>query len=914
MNQLPKPDFKSVFESLPGLYLILLPDLTIIAVSDAYLSATMTKRDEILIRNIFDVFPDNPDDPAATGVSNLKASLNYVLQHAKQHTMAVQKYDIRRPDGSFEERFWSPLNTPVLNEKKEITYILHRVEDVTEYVRLKNEGVKQVKLTKILREKLEGREMEIYKRAREIQEINQQLWENKEQIQTIFEAAPDAVIMIDHEGKIVKWNSMAETFFGWNAKEVTGKLLSETIIPDRYRTAHKKGLEFFLKTGHGPVLNKTIEIHALKKNNVEFDISLSISPAFVNDQYFFIGFIRDITESKKAEEKIRQNEHIFSTLFHKSPVMKAIAEAPTGKYIEVNDAFADFWGCKKEEIIGKTSGELDMLFHSEERDRIIENIQKNGSVRNIETQVNSGNGKARWVSANIDKMNLNGKDCFLTTAIDVTSRKEAEEKFKALLDAAPDAMVIANKHGEIELVNQQAEKIFGYRREELIGRPVELLIPTEYHSRHVPHREKYFKDPNVRPMGADLELYGLRKGGIKFPVEISLSPISTEKGTLISAAIRDITEKKKTEEKFKALLDSAPDAMVIVNSRGQIVLINIQTEKIFGYKRDELIGQEVEVLIPERFTGNHSHHRESFFQTARTRSMGAGLQLFGKKKDGNEFPVEISLSPLQTSEGLLVSAAIRDISEKKQLENQILEANINLEKKVQQRTVELEIKNKELEQFAYVASHDLREPLTTTSGFIELFRKKYYCNLDEDADKMLDYMVQANERMKVLIKDLLDYSRIGSKTELQRVDCNAILKDVLADLGNAIQNVQAVINVEQLPVINGYPTELKLLFQNLISNSIKFRKSGIPTEVTVRVEKKNGFWQFSVEDNGIGIDEKHRDRIFIIFQRLHTRSEYEGSGIGLAHCKKIVELHRGRIWVKSVYGQGASFYFTIQEM
>jgi len=520
MSQLYEPDFKLVFESVPGLYLILSPDFTIVAVSDAYLDATMTKRDKILGRNIFHVFPDNPDDPAATGVHNLRASLNHVLENALPHAMAVQKYDIRRPDGSFEERFWSPVNKPIFNGKKEVSYILHRVEDVTEFMWLKNEELKQTKISENLKDRVEEMDVEIFKRAQEIQEINRRLSESEQQIQTIFDSAPDAIVTIDQEGKIRKWNPMAETLFGWKLQEVTGKLLSDTIIPHRYREAHKKGLETFFKTGEGPVLNKTIEIHALKKNNIEFDIALRISPAFVNNKYLFIGFIRDITDRKKAEEK------------------------------------------------------------------------------------------------------------------------------------------------------------------------------------------------------------------------------------------------------FKALLDSAPDAMVVVNSKGEIVLINIQTEKIFGYNRDELLGQKVEVLIPDRYTDKHLHHREGFFTSARMRNMGAGLQLFGKKKDGTEFPVEISLSPLATEEGLLVSAAIRDIAEKKQMEDQIREANINLEKKVLMRTAELESKNKELEQFAYVASHDLREPLTTTSGFIELFRKKYTGNLDQDADKMLDYILLANERMKVLIQDLLDYSRIGRKTEL----------------------------------------------------------------------------------------------------------------------------------------------------
>lgn len=239
------------------------------------------------------------------------------------------------------------------------------------------------------------------------------------------------------------------------------------------------------------------------------------------------------------------------------------------------------------------------------------------------------------------------------------------------------------------------------------------------------------------------------------------------------------------------------------------------------------------------------------------------------------------------------------------------EVNSSLEKKVQQRTVELESKNKELEQFAYVASHDLQEPLRTTSGFVELFQKQYRGKLDGNADKYLDYIVQASDRMKILIKDLLDYSRLGREKKTRQVDCNRLLVDVLADLDKILRDTGAHVAAEDLPVIHGYPTELKLLFQNLITNSIKFRRVEETPEVNIRATKENGHWKFSFRDNGIGIENQFQDRIFIIFQRLHNRSQYEGSGIGLAHCKKIAELHGGRIWVESTPGKGSNFCFTL---
>ena len=224
---------------------------------------------------------------------------------------------------------------------------------------------------------------------------------------------------------------------------------------------------------------------------------------------------------------------------------------------------------------------------------------------------------------------------------------------------------------------------------------------------------------------------------------------------------------------------------------------------------------------------------------------------------------------------------------------------------------ELQIKNKELEQFAYVASHDLQEPLRTTTGFIQLLQKQYKGKIDEKADLYLNYIADSSNRMRVLIKDLLDFSRIGSNVELQQIDCNTMVKDMLQDISVAIEESKARVEFTELPAITGYATEIKLLFQNLVINAIKFRKKDVPPLIKITAIKKNDYWEFAVSDNGIGIEEKYNQKIFNIFQRLHTKEEYIGSGIGLSHCKKIVELHHGKIWVTSIPGEGSTFHFTL---
>ncbi|MFY9691438.1 MAG: PAS domain S-box protein [Candidatus Acidiferrales bacterium] len=491
---------------------------------------------------------------------------------------------------------------------------------------------------------------------------------------------------------------------------------------------------------------------------------------------------------------------------------------------------------------------------------------------------------------------------------DISQRKEEEEKFRNLLESAPDAMVIVDNEGLIQLVNAQTETLFGYSRAELVGQTVERLIPQRYHAPHVGHRQGYSQSPRPRSMGAGLDLYGRRKDGTEFPVEISLSPLKTRDETLILSAIRDVTQRKEEEERFRNLLESAPDAMVIVDTQGHVQLINAQTERLFGYAREEMIGKPVEMLMPQRFHREHVGHRRLYSDAPQPREMGAGLELLGRRKDGTEFPIEISLSPLKTPGGTLISSAIRDVSDRRQAEEQIRKLNSALEDRVAQ----LDISNKELESFSYSVSHDLRAPLRHIDGFARILKEEHAAELSSEGIRYLDRVLGAANHMGRLVDDLINLARIGRReVAKERIHLEDVVRQVIAELHPETDERKIEWLIEPLVHADCDPGLIKIVFANLLSNAVKFTRGRENAVIEVGECESRGVPAYFVRDNGAGFDQKYADKLFGVFQRLHRQEEFEGTGIGLATVQRIIRRHGGDIWSESELDRGATFFFTL---
>jgi PAS domain S-box-containing protein len=484
---------------------------------------------------------------------------------------------------------------------------------------------------------------------------------------------------------------------------------------------------------------------------------------------------------------------------------------------------------------------------------------------------------------------------FLKITHNAIEEKKTDERFRLVVEAAPNAIVLVNNAGLITLVNAQTEKLFGYTRNELLQQPVELLIPARFMEGHPHNRTSFFSHPEARSMGIGRDLFALRKDGTEFPVEIGLNPLDTPEGMLVLASIIDITERKKAEERFRLVVESAPNAMVLVSGEGKITLVNSETEKLFGYPRQFLIGKGIELLIPMRFHGKHPGYRKEFFAGPQTRSMGVGRDLYAIRQDGSEFPVEIGLNPIESTEGNMVLASVIDITARKKQEANRLKS-----------------------EFLANMSHELRTPMNAILGFSELLIDKKVGPLN---DKQLEYLKDihmSGSHLLQLINNVLDLAKIESgKVDLaiESFSLRESLEGVVSALRPLAEKKALEITLAltlDIDTVRLDKNKFRQILYNLLSNAIKFNRTGGAIHIVSSLLRPDSF-SLKVTDSGIGIAKQNLKKLFIPFEQVDsgTARQHEGSGLGLALTKEIVELHGGDIDVESIEGKGTTIFVNL---
>jgi PAS domain S-box-containing protein len=469
------------------------------------------------------------------------------------------------------------------------------------------------------------------------------------------------------------------------------------------------------------------------------------------------------------------------------------------------------------------------------------------------------------------------------------------EVVNELLHAAADAAIVTDADGRIVFVNRGAEALFGYAAEELVGEPVETLMPQDLRAQHQEYRQRYKSAPRARPLLSGLDLYGLRKDGSRFRAEIALTPVETNAGLLVASTIREVNAGDESEAYFRTMLETAPDAMIIVDERGRIAIVNRQAEDMFGYSRAELLGHEVEMLLPESVRQHHHGHRSRYAQTPELRPMGPGQDLLGRRKDGREFPVEISLSPVRTSSGMFVSSVIRDVTQRRRMEQEIIAARQAAERAQKANTA-----------FLAAASHDLRQPVQALSLLNGALRRTVK---DARAREMIDHQEHSLTAMTNLLNSLLDISRLdaGAVTpEFEEFPMQRLIDRLSAEFGRQASHKGLEFSSEPCAVmVRSDPNLLSEIIQNLVSNAIRYTDKG---SVKMVCDCSGDTCRLEVVDTGIGIEEDQLEAIFKEFHQTKTPgSSTEGFGLGLAIVRRLADLLEHDIGVESQPGKGSTF-------
>ncbi|EKR63904.1 GHKL domain protein [Leptospira weilii str. 2006001853] len=822
-TDLKQGEYRLIFESLPGLYLILIPDLRIVAVSESYLKATNTKRDEILGRGIFDVFPDNPSDPNADGAGNLYASLSLVLKDKAPNTMAVQKYDVRRPEsegGGFEEKYWSPMNSPIFDEKGEVIYIVHKVEEVTEFVRLKNKGKEQNKLTEELKNLTASMETEIYQRAQEIQNnnkkllrLNEELTQREREIQEVYKRLFDI-------------DQLKSQFFANVSHELRTPL---TLIIGPTRT-----------------LLKDQKISATERAFLE---------TIERNSYTLLKHVNDLLDLSKLEAG-------KMTLRYSNANLSDMIQDIAAHFNSVaNERNIDF--------VLDLPKNFPIQIDVPKMERIILNLISNAFKFVPDSGKIHCTLKAESAMASIYVAD-NGP------GVPVHLRDQIFEKFR---------------QGE-----EGDSRSFG-------GTGLGLAIAKEFANLHL----------------GSIGVFDSFLGGALFKVQIPIyapihveeiqQPIETEE--LIPALMSDINElkKNKIETKGSSTIYNRPKVLIVEdNAEMREYIFNTLSsdfnlwvvsngqqglEKAILEKPDVII---TDIMMPV-MSGD-----QMVKEIRKIPELSGTYILFLSAKSDQNFRIKLLQEGAQ--DYLIKPFTPEELS--------IKVHNFAVLKK----TIEaLENANRDMESFSYSVSHDLRAPILGIEGFLQIVLEDFSEKMDSEALRLLKTVQKNVIFMDNLIQDLLNFHKI-SKIDLNTriVDMNKMVEEVIAAVLQNYPKKNYSFQLNELPNALANGSTLKQVWMNLISNAVKYSSTRERPMIKIGFEEVDGFNVYFVEDNGVGFNKTYSNKLFKVFQRLHTQEEFEGTGVGLAIVARIVQRHGGQVFAEGEVNKGSKFSFTLPKL
>ncbi len=618
-------------------------------------------------------------------------------------------------------------------------------------------------------------------------------------LQAILNTVVDGIITIDKDRNIRSFNLAASRIFGYSEEEVIGRNVN-ILMPEHYRNSHDQFVLHYMDTADARIIGRGgRELEAQRKDGVIFPIELGISEAEMDNERIFVGIVRDITERKKADDLLIENEN----------------------------------------------------------------------------------------------------------------------KLRSIVDHTVDGLITIDEAGTIETFNRSCETIFGYAGKEVIGKNIKMLMPSPYHDDHDGYLSNYINTGEKKVIGIGREVQGKRKDGTLFPVDLSVSEVMVGGRRLFSGIIRDITERKEaeekiieSEEKLRAIVDHTVDGLITIDEIGTVETFNRACEKIFGYENEEVVGQNIKMLMPAPYHIEHDAYLKYYMTTGEKKVIGIGREVQGKRKNGSVFPLDLSVSEVRIGNRRIFSGIIRDITERKEIERE-KDAFVS----------DLKRSNKELDDFAYIASHDLKEPLRGLFNNANFLKEDYEEILDDDGAEMLNRIGFLSQRMELLINDLLYFSRLGrQELAILEADLNAVINGIKEMMETTIELENVTITIpEPLPAIVCDKVRVTEVFRNLITNAIKYcdkpeKNIEIGCIEKMQVNEETRYQVFYVKDNGIGIEKEFYKDIFRIFKRLNVEEdEDKGTGVGLTFVKKIIDRHKGHIWLESEPGQGTTFYFTVNE-